>query len=192
VCEGLGHLCVCYGRLFPGNSNDQQPVRNPLDINQTVGNTCSFDTDCGPGPLRQEAKRRHLRGVPAPIVAGEPWGVSLQAKPGVRLGLIAIALSGGPMLSDRLAQNAQRRKSLACTPEIGRIPVPGWTIDFTETGKARLGSTEHFATVTREGIWFCGRDICFAISRHTGRLSAVSKNATIEGSCTLDATTPKF
>ncbi len=39
---------VCAGGLFPGNSNDSQPVTNPLDINGTFGNTCSFDTDCGP------------------------------------------------------------------------------------------------------------------------------------------------
>jgi hypothetical protein len=42
---------VCYGGLFPGNSNDQQPVRAPLDVNGTYGNTCSFDTDCGPGSV---------------------------------------------------------------------------------------------------------------------------------------------
>jgi hypothetical protein len=40
---------VCAGGLFPGNSNDRVPVRDPLDVNQTVGNTCSFDIDCGPG-----------------------------------------------------------------------------------------------------------------------------------------------
>lgn len=39
----------CMGGLNPGNSNDQQPARNPMDINQTEGNTCSFDTECGPG-----------------------------------------------------------------------------------------------------------------------------------------------
>lgn len=40
---------ICAGGLFPGNKNDQQPVDAPLDINGTYGNTCSFDTDCGPG-----------------------------------------------------------------------------------------------------------------------------------------------
>ena len=40
---------VCAGGIAPGNSNDKQPVYDPLDINGTVGNTCSFDTDCGPG-----------------------------------------------------------------------------------------------------------------------------------------------
>ena len=40
---------VCAGGISPGNSNDQEPVYDPLDPNETVGNTCSFDTDCGPG-----------------------------------------------------------------------------------------------------------------------------------------------
>ena len=40
---------VCAGGISPGNSNDQEPVYDPLDTNRTVGNTCSFDTDCGPG-----------------------------------------------------------------------------------------------------------------------------------------------
>jgi hypothetical protein len=40
---------VCAGGIFPGNSNDKQPVNSPLDTNRTYGNTCSFDTDCGPG-----------------------------------------------------------------------------------------------------------------------------------------------
>jgi hypothetical protein len=39
---------VCAGGLFPGNNNDRKPVYAPLDINRTYGNTCSFDTDCGP------------------------------------------------------------------------------------------------------------------------------------------------
>jgi hypothetical protein len=42
---------ICAGGLFPGNQNDQQPVYNPLDLNRTYGNTCSFDTDCGPGSV---------------------------------------------------------------------------------------------------------------------------------------------
>ncbi len=42
---------VCVGGIFPGNSNDQQPVTSPLDANGTYGNTCSFDTDCGPGSV---------------------------------------------------------------------------------------------------------------------------------------------
>ncbi|MCC7463241.1 MAG: hypothetical protein IT480_12350 [Gammaproteobacteria bacterium] len=40
---------ICYGGLDPGNDHDRVPVRDPLDLNQTAGNTCSFDTDCGPG-----------------------------------------------------------------------------------------------------------------------------------------------
>ena len=42
---------VCAGGMSPGNSNDSQPVKAPLDINNTYGNTCSFDTDCGPGSV---------------------------------------------------------------------------------------------------------------------------------------------
>ncbi len=40
---------ICMGGLFPGNQNDSQPVKNLLDINGTHGDTCSFNTDCGPG-----------------------------------------------------------------------------------------------------------------------------------------------
>ena len=40
---------ICAGGLFPGNRNDQVPTFDPLDPNGTVGNTCSFDVDCGPG-----------------------------------------------------------------------------------------------------------------------------------------------
>ncbi len=41
---------VCVGGLSPGNANDQQPASSsPLDVNGTYGNTCTFDTDCGPG-----------------------------------------------------------------------------------------------------------------------------------------------
>ena len=40
---------VCFGGIMPGNSNDRQPIYSPLDPNRTVGNTCSFDIDCGPG-----------------------------------------------------------------------------------------------------------------------------------------------
>lgn len=39
----------CVGGLAPGNQNDRQPARDPLDITRKKGNTCSFDTDCGPG-----------------------------------------------------------------------------------------------------------------------------------------------
>ena len=40
---------ICMGGLNPGNDNDKRPVEDPLDPNKTTGNTCSFDTDCGPG-----------------------------------------------------------------------------------------------------------------------------------------------
>jgi hypothetical protein len=42
---------VCLGGISPGNSNDREPVYSPLDINGTYGNTCSFNTDCGPGSV---------------------------------------------------------------------------------------------------------------------------------------------
>ena len=40
---------VCAGGLFPGNKYDEEPVRSLTDPNETYGNTCSFDIDCGPG-----------------------------------------------------------------------------------------------------------------------------------------------
>ena len=40
---------ICAGGISPGNKHDKQPVYAPLDLNRTVGNTCSFDVDCGPG-----------------------------------------------------------------------------------------------------------------------------------------------
>ena len=40
---------VCVGGISPGNSNDRVPVYSPTDPNRTYGNTCQFDTDCGPG-----------------------------------------------------------------------------------------------------------------------------------------------
>ena len=39
----------CAGGINPGNDHDRRPVRDPMDINKTAGNTCNFDTDCGPG-----------------------------------------------------------------------------------------------------------------------------------------------
>ena len=42
---------ACVGGMSPGNRNDQQPVYAPLDPNRTYGNTCSFDTECGPGSV---------------------------------------------------------------------------------------------------------------------------------------------
>lgn len=40
---------VCHGGIHPGNRYDKKPGYAPLDTNKTYGNTCSFDTDCGPG-----------------------------------------------------------------------------------------------------------------------------------------------
>jgi len=53
---------VCVGGLFPGNRNDREPVYDPLDPNRTTGNTCSFNTDCGPGSRCVKA-RYALEGV---------------------------------------------------------------------------------------------------------------------------------
>ena len=40
---------ACVGGMNPGNKNDRVPVYAPLDLNRTYANTCSFNTDCGPG-----------------------------------------------------------------------------------------------------------------------------------------------
>ncbi len=42
---------VCVGGISPGNKNDQQPVYSPTDPNRTYGDTCQFNTDCGPGSV---------------------------------------------------------------------------------------------------------------------------------------------
>ncbi len=42
---------VCVGGISPGNDHDNQPVYSPTDLNGTYGDTCSFDTDCGPGSV---------------------------------------------------------------------------------------------------------------------------------------------
>jgi hypothetical protein len=39
----------CSGGQFPGNKYDQKPYTDPFDPNRTVGNTCSFGVECGPG-----------------------------------------------------------------------------------------------------------------------------------------------
>lgn len=39
----------CVGGLYPGNQNDQQPAKDPLDITGKKGDTCQFDLDCGIG-----------------------------------------------------------------------------------------------------------------------------------------------
>lgn len=40
---------VCMGGMSPGNKNDDKPIYAPLDTNKTYGDTCQFNTDCGPG-----------------------------------------------------------------------------------------------------------------------------------------------
>lgn len=42
---------VCAGGSSPGNRYDRAPVYAPTDPNRTYGNTCSFNTDCGPGSV---------------------------------------------------------------------------------------------------------------------------------------------
>ena len=39
----------CMGGLYPGNSYARRPAYNPLDLTGRQGNTCNFNTDCGPG-----------------------------------------------------------------------------------------------------------------------------------------------
>ena len=40
---------ICAAGMQPGNDYDKKPYRDQLDITKKVGNTCSFDTDCGVG-----------------------------------------------------------------------------------------------------------------------------------------------
>lgn len=40
---------VCSGGMNPGNSYDQKPVYNPMELSGHYGNTCSSDFDCGIG-----------------------------------------------------------------------------------------------------------------------------------------------
>jgi hypothetical protein len=49
VKSGGNVLGICSGGLLPGNRNDRQPYKDPFDPNRTVGNTCSFNIDCGSG-----------------------------------------------------------------------------------------------------------------------------------------------
>ena len=54
---------ICAGGMNPGNDYDEGPIYdNSLDPNETVGNTCSFDVDCGPGSKCLKA-RGQLKGV---------------------------------------------------------------------------------------------------------------------------------
>lgn len=40
---------ACVGGISPGNRNDRAPVYSPLDLNDTYGDICQFNSDCGPG-----------------------------------------------------------------------------------------------------------------------------------------------
>ena len=53
---------VCQGGMNPGNVYDKKPVTSPTDPNKTYGNTCTFDTDCGPS---SECKKENgnMKGV---------------------------------------------------------------------------------------------------------------------------------
>lgn len=42
---------VCVGGMNPGNRYDREPVTDPMDLNGTTGNTCSYDMDCGMGSV---------------------------------------------------------------------------------------------------------------------------------------------
>ncbi len=53
---------VCAGGISPGNDDDREPAYDPLDPNETVGDTCSFDVDCGPGNKCLKGSG-HIKGV---------------------------------------------------------------------------------------------------------------------------------
>jgi len=53
---------ICAGGMSPGNDGDRNAVYDPLDPNETVGDTCSFDVDCGPGNKCLKA-RGQIKGV---------------------------------------------------------------------------------------------------------------------------------
>ena len=75
VKSGFSLYGVCKGGMNPGNANDRQPIYDPMDLNRgtfgsgsngdarngrmdangTRGDTCSFDTDCGPGSRCQKS-----------------------------------------------------------------------------------------------------------------------------------------
>ncbi len=42
---------ICVGGSYPGNSNDRVPTYAPLDLSGKIGDTCSFDVDCGIGNI---------------------------------------------------------------------------------------------------------------------------------------------
>ena len=40
---------ICVGGMSPGNSFDDEPVYDPLDLDESFGNTCRSKLDCGVG-----------------------------------------------------------------------------------------------------------------------------------------------
>ena len=53
----------CAEGMNPGNTYDSKPVRDPLDYTGKRANTCSFDTECGPGNMCYKNPRGSLQGV---------------------------------------------------------------------------------------------------------------------------------
>jgi hypothetical protein len=53
---------VCAGGTRPGNTFDDEPVYDPLDLDGSYGNTCRFDVDCGVSNVCVK-ERGSLRGV---------------------------------------------------------------------------------------------------------------------------------
>lgn len=51
IKEQGGVYGICAGGSQPGNANDQVPVYAPMDMNDTYGNTCSSNLDCGLGSM---------------------------------------------------------------------------------------------------------------------------------------------
>ena len=113
---------VCIGGLSPGNANDREPVTNPLDLNGTFGDTCSFDVDCGPGSVCLKGRSiygtclpRSRAGTPEPLPAAPPPTAYEQAPYGAWGGLGAGLSTFGERLSQALlaesARKAQERKA---------------------------------------------------------------------------------
>ena len=50
----------CAGGMNPGNNNDRKPYRSNRGLEENVGNTCQFSTDCGP---RYSCAKSGLYGV---------------------------------------------------------------------------------------------------------------------------------
>ena len=61
--KGFGELYgICAGGSRPGNKYDDKPGYDPLDLDNSYGNTCRFDTDCGVGNVCAKGSGE-LRGV---------------------------------------------------------------------------------------------------------------------------------